>query len=310
MERANLDGAAAFAVLTPRSHRANVVRAAIAFQVLYEYVDTLAELPNDDSVANGKQLHLALVTALDPDSAHPNYYKYCSCNQDNGYIRSLVDRCRGALNTLPSYTLVKESALRAALRIVAYQSLNHDPHGETHALALWASDLTPAGTDLRWWETAAGAASSLTLFPLLAVAGRPALDADETAATEHAYFPWIGSLNQLLDSLIDRVADIESGHHSLIEHYSSIEEAATRLGAIASRAMDAASAIPDAGLHAMILAAMTSYYLSAPTAMMPGTRLVAHRVLHEMGPWVSPTMFVLRARRAAGDVLHAALARA
>ncbi|HYM67597.1 MAG TPA: DUF2600 family protein, partial [Patescibacteria group bacterium] len=63
-ERGNLEGAAAFAVLVPRAHRARVVRAVVAFQATYDYVDTLAEQPSADPVANGRQLHLALLTAL------------------------------------------------------------------------------------------------------------------------------------------------------------------------------------------------------------------------------------------------------
>lgn len=302
-ERGNLDGAAAFAVLAPRAHRAQVVRASVAFQVMYEYVDSLAEEPSSDSVANGQRLHLALLTALSPHSEHPDYYEFHSGSRDNGYIRSLVNSCREALDALPSYVTVEHAALRAARRIVAYQSLNHHPRGETHALARWASNLTPEGTGLHWWETAAGAASSLTLLPLIAVAAQPALCTSETAAMESAYFPWIGALNQLLDSLIDRAADREAGHHSLIDHYESVEEAAARLGAIARRAMQATESIPESIQHAMLLAAMSSYYLSAPGALTPSAGMVAQQVLDAMGALATPTMVILRLRRDVPRVL-------
>src|ERR1700734_3798639 len=49
-EQGNLEGAAAFAVLAPRAHRARVVRAVVAFQAVYDYVDTLAEQPCEDPV--------------------------------------------------------------------------------------------------------------------------------------------------------------------------------------------------------------------------------------------------------------------
>jgi tetraprenyl-beta-curcumene synthase len=302
-ERGNLDGAAAFAVLAPRAHRAQVVRASVAFQVTYEYVDSLAEEPAGDPVANGQRLHLALLTALSPHAEHPDYYEFHSGSHDAGYIRSLVGACRDALSALPSYAAVEDAALRAAQRIVAYQSLNHNPRGETHALASWASNLTPEGTGLRWWETAAAAASSLTLLPLFAAAAQPALGAGEATAMEAAYFPWIGALNQLLDSLIDRTADHEAGHHSLVDHYASAEEAATRLGAIASRAMQATESIPESVQHAMILAAMSSYYLSAPAALTPGARMVARQVLDAMGALATPTMIVIQLRRDAGRYL-------
>jgi len=302
-ERGNLDGAAAFAVLAPRAHRAQVVRASIAFQIAYEYVDSLAEEPNSDPLANGERLHLALLAALDPHIEQPDYYEFHAGKCDNGYITYLVGTCREALATLPSYDTVADDALRAARRMAAYQSLNHDPRGEVMALARWASDLTPTGTGLRWWETAAGAASSLTLLPLIAAAAQPALDASEASAMDSAYFPWIGSLNQLLDSLIDQAADREAGHHSLVDHYVSIEEMAARLGSIATRAMQATESISGSIQHALILAAMSSYYLSAPGALTPSARVVARHVLDAMGALAKPTMLILRMRREAGRLL-------
>ncbi len=308
-ERGNLEGAAAFAVLAPRAHRADVVRAAIAFQATYDYIDTLAEQPSEDSVANGHQLHLALLRALEPEVAHSDYYEHHPAHEDNGYIRNMVDACRAALMSLPSYALVSSSALRATRRMIAYQSLNHGAAGATQdALAGWATGVTPPGSGLRWWETAAGAASSLSVFALIAAAGRPLIGAAEALAMERAYFPWIGALHVLLDSLIDRDADADAGHHCLVDHYSSVEEAAARLSTIATRALQATEMVPDGLQHATILAAMTSFYLSSPRATGPGAALVTKGVLETMGPLATPTMLVQRARRTAGRLLGASAA--
>jgi tetraprenyl-beta-curcumene synthase len=299
-ERGNLEGAAAFAVLAPRAYRAKVVRAAIAFQATYDYIDTLAEQPSENSVANGHQLHLALLRALEPDVAHPDYYEHHPTHEDDGYIRNLIDACRGALASLPSYAAVAEAALLATRRMIAYQSLNHGADGDTQqALARWASSVTPPGTELRWWETAAGAASSLSVFALIAAAGRPLVLAADVVAMDRAYFPWIGALHVLLDSLIDRDADVESGHHCLVDHYGSVEEAASRLSSIAARALQATELVPESLQHAMIVAAMTSFYLSSPCASGPGAALVTTGVLETMGALTTPTMLVLRARRTA-----------
>jgi tetraprenyl-beta-curcumene synthase len=303
-ERGNLEGAAAFAVLVPRAHRARVVRALVAFQAIYDYIDTLAEQPNADPVANGHQLHLALLTALDPDSDHADYYEHSSKGGDNDYMKNLVDACRFAFAALPWHASVAEPALRAAKRMAAYQSLNHGAGRDSrHALARWATGLTPAGTGLRWWETAAGAASSMTVFALVAAAAQPTFSADEAAATESAYFPWIGALHVLLDSLVDRSDDIEAGHHSLVNHYASDEEAASRLGAIAAHAMGATERLPNSIQHATILAAMSSFYLSTPTTTTPAALPVAQCVLEAMGVLATPTMAVLRARRIAHKLL-------
>ncbi len=303
-QRGNLEGAAAFAVLVPRAQRARVVRAAVAFQAAYDFLDALAEQPHGDPVANSHQLHLALLTALSPGGAHADYYAHRCEGGDDGYIEHLIDTCRGALRGLPSYACVAEPARGAAVRMVSYQSFNHEAcGGQPQALARWASLLTPPGSDLRWWETAAGAASSLSVLALIAAAARPDLSAAEAGAMQGAYFPWIGALHVLLDSLIDRAEDLRAGQHSLVEHYSSSEEAAARLRLIAGRALLATETLPASRQHAMILAAMTSFYLSEPRASLPVACAAAEQVRQAMGSLATPTMAVFGARRAAGRLL-------
>jgi tetraprenyl-beta-curcumene synthase len=305
-ERGNYEGAAAYAVLVPRAYRAHVVRAVVAFQTTYDFVDTLSEQQCADPVANGRQLHLALLTALDPDSDHPDYYEHWPGSHDSGYIRQLVQACRDALRTLPSYGAVAEPVLRAASTIVAYQSLNHEQASDRPpALAEWGATVAPPDSGLRWWEAAAGGASSMTVFALIAAAAKPGLSVDETTATKDAYFPWISALHVLLDSLIDRTKDLEHGHHNLIDHYSSPAEVAHRLGWIATHAVRGAQSLPDGEHHALILAAMTSFYLSAPATATPSARPAAERVLEAMGGLAAPTMAVLRAQRAASSLLAA-----
>ncbi len=307
VERGNYEGAAAYAALVPHAYRARVVRAVVAFQTTYDYVDTLSEQPSPDPVANGRQLHRALLSSLDPDSDHADYYEHSAGGLDNGYIRHLVQACRDALAALPSYAAVAQPALRAASTIVAYQSLNHEQAADgPRALARWGATVAP-GSGLRWWEAAAGGASSMTVFALIAAAAKPGLSAAETAATHEAYFPWISALHVLLDSLIDRAKDLELGHHNLIDHYASPAEAAHRLSWIAARAVHGAEALPDGVHHALIVAAMTSFYLSAPATAAPGALPAAQRVLETMGALAAPTMAVLRARRAASRLLSASL---
>ena len=142
------------------------------------------------------------------------------------------------------------------------------------------------------------------MFALIAAAARPCLRVSDAAATEHAYFPWIGALHVLLDSLVDRSEDIESAQHSLIDHYTSPEDAANRLGVIAERAMRVAERLPRGVQHATILAAMVSFYLSAPGSAAPATLLAARTVLERMGPVAAPTMAVHRARRTADRALR------
>lgn len=296
-ERGNLEGAAAYAAFAPRLHRASVARAAMAFQAAYDYADALSEQPNSRRAANTYRLHQTLPIALEPGASHLDYYAHNDRGDDGGYLNCLVDTCQAALCLLPALSLIACAAQRAVDRIVTYQRLNHrGPEDSYDAFAQWANQATKAETDLRWWETGAAAGSSLSVFALIGAAAHISLYADHVAALEDAYFPWIGSLHTLLDSLIDQQEDATTNQHSLAGHYLSQEEAADRLRTLAAQAVLHAGGLPDGDDHMMILAAMVSFYLATPQARTPQARLAAERVLATLGDCVVPAMLVLRVR--------------
>ena len=134
-ERGNIEGAAAFAAFVPRRRRGGVVRALVAFHVAYNHVDALAELPSDDPVGNARDLHEALLVALDPDMAHRDARRLHPRYEDGGYLAEVVDACRTALGGLPAYAAVAAQARGAAARIVAFQSLSL---GGREELKRWA----------------------------------------------------------------------------------------------------------------------------------------------------------------------------
>jgi tetraprenyl-beta-curcumene synthase len=302
-ERGNLEGAAAFAVLAPRARRRDVVRAVVAFQALYDYLDTLAEQPGADSWA----LHLALPAALDTAAEHDAGAEraLAAAGPAGGYIGSLVARCQGALAGLPSWQLVAVPALRSAERMVHYQGLIHDHRDRRReALGRWAAASTPAGSGLRWWETAAAAASSLGVFALIASAARAELDPAGARAIETAYFPWIGALHVLLDSLVDSAADAAAGHHSLVAGYDSSEQTAVRLAAIAARAAEAARTVERGELHELILAAMTSFYLVGRGDWPADGQAAAAGVLATLGTPARASGAILLARQGLARSAH------
>jgi tetraprenyl-beta-curcumene synthase len=290
-EGRNLEGAAAFAVLAPRSQQAPVVRATVAFQAIYDYVDTLAEQPGA-CMATTWQLHLALLRAVEPGQGHPDYYAHGDAGDDGGYLRRLVEGCACALSTLPSWPAVNDAVLAAVVGMASYQALNHG--GSVPAMARWARGLTPPGSGLLWWETAAAAASSLTAFALVAAAADARLEPRTVAAIQAAYYPWIGALHILLDSLADRAVDAVTDQPSLIAHYDGEREAAVRMGGIAVRAVHAAARLPDGRRHTLLAAAMSSYYLSLPSV---AAGPVGREVKRALRPLDAPTMAVLRTRQ-------------
>jgi tetraprenyl-beta-curcumene synthase len=299
-KRANIDGAAAFAAFVPRRHRAAVIRAQVAFQSLYDYLDVLTERPHDDPVRNSRQLHGALTAALDPSAQGGDYRAHQAANEDGGYLQDTVERCQAALSALPGYAAVQPSAARLGAHIVEYQSFNvTDASGPREALAQWAGERKPRGSDLRWWETAAAAGSSLGLFALIAMAAQRRPSADEALAVENAYFPWVGALHSLLDSLIDLDEDRESGQPALIAHYGAAEGATAGLRRLAEESRRRVATLPHADRHALMLASMAAIYLVEPRAGDPHACAARGAVLSALGTQAVATMAVMRLRRLA-----------
>jgi tetraprenyl-beta-curcumene synthase len=303
-KQGNLEGAAAFAAFAQPPNRRATVRALVSYQAIFDYLDTLSEQPNDDPIANGRQLNSALLTAIALDEPYSDYYAYRRHTDDGGYLRVLIETCRTALSTLPSFTTIAEPVSLATERIVAYQSLNHgDRDGRHDSFDRWARGEAHAFPDLRWWETGAAAASTLGVFALIAAAANPALKSDDADAIEQTYFPWTGALTSLLDSLADREEDAATGMRGLIDYYASPQETADRMRTIATEAMSRARALPEGRSHMLILAAMTSFYLCELSATSSlHARLAAPAVLEAMGGLAHPTMLILSARRATGRV--------
>jgi tetraprenyl-beta-curcumene synthase len=298
-KRDNLEGAAAFAALAPRVSRPYVVKALVACQAICDYLDLLSEQPNPDPVANGYRLHEALIVATTIGMPHADYYLHHEHGEDGGYLSALVESVREALTALPLLSVIVEPMSRAARRVAAYQAFNHgDTSGSYESFERWASAETPPATGLCWWETGAGAGSTLTLFVLIASAADSNLSPSDVPAIENAYFPWIGALHSLLDSLVDHDEDLATGERGLIDCYSSPIDAAGRMRAIANEALRRAVTLPNGRQHALILAAMTSFYIcEIHRSTSQHAQLVVPAVLEAIGGLAAPTMAILSARR-------------
>lgn len=279
-EDANAEGAALLALTAPRARRTAVVRLLVAFQVLYDYLDTLSEQPAADPLAASRRLHGALHDVL-ADGGGPapgDWYAGYACGEDGGYLAALVGTCRRLLAALPARDVVAPGVRRALERAGESQSRNHAVMLGAAApilLAEWAAAQPVAGA-LHWWELAAAAGSSLAAHALLAAAADARLTPACAARLEAAYWPWVCGLNTLLESIADATADATSGNHSYVERYPSAAVAAARLAAIAAQASAAVRALPDGAHHATVLAAMACFYLDdARTAPVVRKRVLA-----------------------------------
>ena len=161
----------------------------------------------------------------------------------------------------------------------------------------WATaGRTRPATGLRPWETAAGAGSTLAVLALIASAADPFCKARRHDEIEDAYFPWIGSLHSLLDSLVDHEEDIAVDGRALVGYYASPRRCRHAHGPDrATRLCAGRWPCRKGGATRLIVAAMTSFYIcELEGSASPHAQLVAPSVLDAIGGLATPSMAVLK----------------
>lgn len=298
-EAMNSEAAAVFAVLAPRRYRSTLTRLAVAYQVMYDYLDTLSE--HAESATASLQLHTALTAALEPDTSggDPDYYARHRVNDDGGYLRALVRACRTSIAALPAASLVRPFARQAAVRCACAQSYTHVAHRDgAQQLQTWAEETVKRqNLAYLWWEVGAAGISSLGIHALLAAAAHADLGEDEPQLIDAAYFPSVCALSTLFDSLIDAGEDAITGNHSYLGYYVDAAAAGTRLVTIVHEAVNRLDRLRGARLHRTILAGVAAFYLSAATARAGDANTITEQTLAALGSAILPILWTLRLRR-------------
>jgi tetraprenyl-beta-curcumene synthase len=298
-KRFNPEGAALFAVL-PRRRDSGLVRLLVAYQVLLDFLDSASERRVPQSVADGMQLHVALVEALQPGGPISDYYRYHPWRDDGGYLRALVATCRECCAGLPSYGCVRPFALRGAERC-GVQGLNHDPDPirREERLKNWAEAEFAGESELGWWELTAAASSTLGVHALLAQAADPVCVERDVRDVDAAYMPWVCAASTMLDSYVDEAADVAGNGHSYVAHYSSPGMAKRRLYELVRRSIHEARGLRNGSRHALIVAGMAAMYLSADDARTPELRRTTGSFIQAGGSLMRLLLPILRLWRIA-----------
>jgi tetraprenyl-beta-curcumene synthase len=298
-KRGQSDGAALFSIL-PKSRSRPYLRLLVAYQVIWDYLDSVNERGAHQGIANGRQLHLALVDALDPGSPNRDYYAHSPWRDDGGYLQALVDTCRECCTRLPSYDRVRQLVLRDARRAQVL-ALNHDtdPSRRDQSLRQWARVEFPGGHDAAWWELTGAASAGLAAFALLALACEPDPDEGEIQCTHAAYFPWGSGVACMLDSYADQAEDAENGDHSYLAHYPSTEAAVAGTCELVRRCLCELHRLENSEKHILIVACMVALYLSKDSARTPQMRGYSDQIALAGGSLSRALIPVLRLWRAA-----------
>jgi tetraprenyl-beta-curcumene synthase len=271
-KRGHADGAALFWIL-PRRRNADLLRLLVRYQVIWDFLDCVNERAAELGTVNGRQLHLALVEALDPGAPISDYYLHHPWQDDGGYLRMLVESCRKSCAALPSYGRVRSLVLREARRAQVL-ALNHDtdPDCRDDALREWAASEFPREHPLSWFELSSAASASLTVLAFLTLASQSVCSDAEIERTCAAYCPWISSAATMLDSFVDQVEDAQNGDHRYVAHYESTAVAKERVDRLVMRSVAEARRLRDGHRHAVITACMVAMYLSKDSARSPEMR--------------------------------------
>lgn len=277
-KRGQSEGAALFAIL-PRERNQSYLRLLVAYQIIWDYLDSVSERGASAGLANGRQLHLALVDALDPNGPIRDYYRYSPWREDGGYLRALVTTCRECCTRLPSYGRVRSLVLRDALRAQVL-ALNHDPDPQQRDTALkeWAQHEFPDGHEASWYELTGAASAGLAAFALLALACEATCSDSEIARTHAAYFPWASAVACMLDSYADQAEDVASGDHSYIAHYPTPEVAVSETCGLVNRCLSELHTLKNREAHVLIACSMVALYLSKDTARTAAMRSRTRRI--------------------------------
>jgi tetraprenyl-beta-curcumene synthase len=298
-KRANTDGAALFSTLASRRDGL-LLRAIVAYETIWDYLDNVSERGASAGDVNGRQLHRALCEGLDHDVPLSDYYHHNPSQGDAGYLRALVETCRYCCSTLPFYSGVRELLIQEGRRS-DIGAFNHELDAEHRSAALlrWAQMEFPDVRGPAWFELTAAASCSAVIHVLLALASEPECDEQWVASAYAAYFPWFSIAVTMLDSYVDQAEDAASGAHSYISHYPSSEVAVQSVREAIERSTRALRDLRDGRHHAVIAACMVAMYASKDSARTSDMRTTTASLVAAGGPLARLLVPVLRMWRVA-----------
>jgi tetraprenyl-beta-curcumene synthase len=291
-KRTHAEGAALFSIL-PRRRSPRLLRLLVAYESVLDFLDNVNE--REAGGGNGRQLHLALVEALDPQRNVSDYYRHHRWRDDAGYLRALVESCREGCAQLPGYTRVRPTLCRETVRALVL-GINHElePGRRDGELRRWADRECSEHREASWFELTGAASASLTVHALLALAAESVGSDSEINAVLGAYFPWISATSTMLDSYVDQVEDANAGGHSYLAHYSSRAVATQRVGELVERSVSGARHLERGHRHVVIATCMIAMYLSKDSARTPAMYATTRNLVRSGGSLAVLMLPVLR----------------
>jgi tetraprenyl-beta-curcumene synthase len=304
-EAFNAEVAATLTTLAPRAWRAVAVKAIVALEVLFDYLDgrteALLAVPEHDvqaALAEGRTLSASLRAVIDGEPPPLD-------GGDAAYLKELSRYGNEHASRLPGLATVTAAALSAASRCTEAQLRLHASGALGHEqLRNWGEQECD-GSGLGWREYIGGCASSvLAMHALIASAARTQGTAHDAEELNDAYLA-IGGVITMLDSLVDEPPDGAQGESGYIELYRDRVEVQQSLSTLLDTALERTGRLERGGHHAMTLAGVAAYYTTHPGASDPANRDVVRAVRRALSPTIWPAVGVLGSWRGAKRIRRA-----
>ena len=282
-KRFHAQGGSVYA-LYPHTDPESTVRFIVALQTISDYLDNLCDRTGLYDEAAFRQLHLAILDAVDPERSISDYYIYYPYKNDNSYLIKLVEACRNEISLLPSYDLVIDNISEYMQLYSDLQTYKHlDKNIRESRILQWACKYQNKYPEISPWEFAAAAGSTLGVFILFAAASDPLLTPREARSISSAYFPWICGLHILLDYYIDLQEDLSTGDLNFTYYYKNLKECEERLSYFVDRALENCRALRFPEFHLTIVQGLLAMYLSDPKASVGLNNLMSGSLIRKGG---------------------------
>jgi tetraprenyl-beta-curcumene synthase len=237
----------------------------VAFQTISDYLDNLCDRSTSLDPLDFRQLHQAMLDAVDPSAPLHDYYAFRTEKDDAGYLNDLVKTCQSCICLLPSYSLVAEPicelvGLYSDLQV--YKHIRKDLREQE--LHKWWEKHQALYPELKWNEFAAATGSTLGVFMLFLAASHRNYSKEQIVNIKDAYFPYIAGLHILLDYLIDQEEDIAGGDLNFCSYYDNRDQTARRIANMVENARSKILYLEHPGFHRMIIEGLLALYLSDP----------------------------------------------
>jgi tetraprenyl-beta-curcumene synthase len=282
-KRFHAQGGSVYA-LYPGTPLSPSVKLIVSLQTISDYLDNLCDRMGTQEEAALRQLHLAVLEAVDPRGGLSDYYRLYPHKGDHFYLNRLVQKCREQVEGIPAYSAVMGCIKKYAGLYSDLQVYKHLPQEvREDRMRNWAGRFAQEYPEISLWEFSAASGSTLGMFAMAAAAFNPSLTPQDVKELDSAYFPWICGLHILLDYYIDLQEDLQHGDLNFVQYYKNMDECEERLSFFINRSFAACCRLNFPDFHRTVVMGLLAMYLSDAKALKEFNRAATLRLLGRGG---------------------------